>query len=141
MERLLFAILLFSLLTIPASHAGVAVIVHPDNQTALTVEEIRSIYLGKINTYRNGEKAIPLDITNGNQNLRKLFTNKVLRKKETSLNAYWARMLFSSRAAPPRPVGSSIAVKEFVAVTPGAIGYIDTADVDASVRIIFELVE
>jgi hypothetical protein len=46
-------------------------------------------------------------------------------------------MVFTGRGRPPQQVRDSAAMKELLAANPGAIGYIDTRDVDESVRVLF----
>ncbi|HEY9034628.1 MAG TPA: hypothetical protein VIN71_11870 [Pseudomonadales bacterium] len=129
----LFLVMLMSL-AVPA-YAGLAVIVHPDNQNPLDERQLRNIFLGKSQVFADGSEARPLDLAEGSEE-RQAFVSKVLRRTESSLNAYWARMLFSSQGKPPKELKDASAVKQAVAADPQAIGYLDAADVDDTVRVL-----
>ncbi len=65
---------------------------------------------------------------------RDVFIGKVLRKNERKLKAYWSKQVFSGKAGPPRQLGDDAAVKAFVASNNSAIGYIDSSQIDDSVK-------
>ena len=124
-----------ALLLSASVQADVAIITHPDNANTPKQDEVRRIFLGKTKTFNNGQKAVPADLTDSSQ-ARTTFLKKVLRKSESSLNSYWARMLFSSKGKPPRQFNDATAVQVWVSKTPGAIAYIDAKDLDPAVRVI-----
>ncbi|NRB39715.1 MAG: phosphate ABC transporter substrate-binding protein [Pseudomonadales bacterium] len=115
--------------------AATAVIVHPQNTNTLDADDIRKIFLGKIKTFPNGKKVLPFDLRE-TQPGRQAFREKVLRKSEIRLNAYWARMLFSSKAQPPAILKDSDEAKAMVQNTPHAIAYIREALVDKTVKVV-----
>ena len=117
-------------------HAGVAVIVNPDNNQQLDPKQVRSIYLGKLRSFRNGDEIRPYDLPANSTDWNR-FVEKVLRKTPSTLNAYWARMLFSSKGKPPRTMDSELEVLNEVASRKNAIGYINSNLVDNSVRVLF----
>ena len=123
--------------SLPAT-AGVALIVNKDNANSLTANQVRKIYLGKTKAFPNGEEVIPLDLPSGDAT-RADFLKKVVKKDESALNSYWARMLFSSKGKPPKVLDDAASVKEIVANNPNTLGYIDSADVDDTVKVILEL--
>lgn len=129
---------LFFLLVSTVGYAEVAVIVNPKNSNILDERDIRKIYLGKSKTYPDGSKAEPLEFSAGSTT-RDEFLVKVLKKDEATLNSHWARMLFSSKAQPPKPVTSVAEMKSQVAANPAAIGYIDAAQVDGSVKVLLRI--
>lgn len=118
--------------------AGIAVVVHPDNANKLDDAEVRRIFLGKARAYPDGSEVQPLDQEVGAA-VRNEFMNKILKKSEGQLNAYWARMLFSSKATPPKVVKGSDEIKKMVASNPRAIAYIDSSAVDSSVKVLYQL--
>ena len=122
------------LLSVSAS-ASVAVIVNPDNKSQLESSQIRKVFLGKSKVFPNGVKSEAADLPVGNAARADLLA-KVIRKSEPNLNSYWSRMLFSSKGKPPRVLDTPDAMKQWVSSTPNAIGYIDSKDVDSSVRVI-----
>ena len=46
-------------------------------------------------------------------------------------------MLFSSKAKPPKVLADAEEVKAMIAKNPHAIAYIDSSDVDASIKVVF----
>jgi hypothetical protein len=47
--------------------------------------------------------------------------------------------MFTGHGQPPKVVADAAAVKKAVAADPKAVGYIDKADVDASVKVVLTL--
>ena len=124
------------LLSLPASAGqGLAIIVNPENNSQLDLLELRRIFLGKSRAFPDGTEAVPLNQAPGSS-IRIEFASKVLKKNEGNLNAYWARMLFSSRAAPPKEIDSAKEIKQMVSKDLHLISYINTDDVDDSVRVL-----
>jgi len=119
------------------SLAGVAVIVHPSNANVLSEDDISRIFLGKKKSFPDGGEAIPIDQNEGS-GVRAAFVSSVLKKNDQQIKAYWAQLLFTGKGTPPKSVGNSSDVKKLVAQNPALIGYIDSADVDGSVKVVGE---
>jgi ABC-type phosphate transport system substrate-binding protein len=133
--KTLSAVILLSAGVILPVYADVAIITHPGNTAKPDQTQIRNIYLGKVKVFDNGTPVLAIDIEPGDAS-RKLFVDKVLHKTEANLNAYWARMLFSSKGRPPEEMENSAAVVKTVAGNKSAIGYVDAKDVNDSVRVL-----
>ncbi|MDO9480507.1 MAG: phosphate ABC transporter substrate-binding protein, partial [Hydrogenophaga sp.] len=52
------------------------------------------------------------------------------------LKAHWSKIIFTGRGQPPIAVPNSIDVKKYVAANPNSMGYIDSTQLDASVRVL-----
>lgn len=115
--------------------AEIAVVVNLENNSSFDANNIRKIFLGKTKSFSNGDFVQTFDLKDGNP-ARDEFRDVVLRKSESRLNSYWARMLFSSKAKPPRVLMDAEEVKAIVSKNPHAIAYIDSDDVDASVKVV-----
>lgn len=126
-----------ALLTSVAATAGTAVIVHPGNGNAMNEDDITRIFLGKKKTYPDGSEAIPVDQAEGSAE-RTNFVTTVLKKNDQQIKAYWAQLLFTGKGTPPKEVGSAADVKKLVGQNPALIGYIDSSQVDATVKVVFE---
>lgn len=135
MKQLALPVLLSMIAWSPVSVAEIAIVVHPDNDSTIDKRTVRNIFLGKARAYPNGSKARPLDLSAGDD-ARTVFVDKVLRKSESNLNAYWARMLFSSKAKPPTEMSNAAEVLNKVKSDKRAIAYVDVADVDDSVKVV-----
>lgn len=132
MKKLLTTVLLFSTF---ASQAGVAIVVHPDNDISLSKTEISRIFLGKTKSFSNGQTAIPVnqneksDITSG-------FNKTVLNKSSSQLKAYWSKLVFTGKGTPPKVVGNDEDVMALIANNPNLIGYVDSDKVDGRIKVI-----
>jgi len=126
-----------SLLISNLAWSGVAVIVHPSNTAELNQTDISRLFLGKKKTYANGSEALPVDQAEGSS-IRSSFVNTVLNKNEQQVKAYWAQLLFTGKGTPPKNAESDASVKKLVAENPAVIGYIDSSQVDDSVRVVFQ---
>lgn len=103
-----------------------------NNISSIPLSQLSRIFLGQSSVYPDGSAAIPLDI---NGDARNQFYRDVLKKSPEQVEKYWARMIFTGKAQPPREVKPGD-VKSAVAETPGAISYIDSSKVDASLKIL-----
>ncbi len=117
--------------------AETVVVVHPSNTTEITLSDIKKLFLGKKQAFRNGNGAVLATLEEGNP-IRKAFNTNVLNKTESMYVGYWAKLTFTGQATPPQEVSGSNDMKTFVANNPNAIGIMDQADVDDSVRVVAE---
>jgi hypothetical protein len=134
-------ILVFLLALLPAagSLAQLAVVANPrSGLDRLSREEAINIFLGRYRQLPSGLLAQPVDLPSGLPE-RAAFYRLLVNKDLAEINAYWARLVFSGRTAPPRQAGSVEDMLGFVAATPGAVGYLDRAKLDGRVRVVLEL--
>jgi ABC-type phosphate transport system substrate-binding protein len=129
---LIITVLLFSHLS---QAEKIAIIVHLDNHNSLERNQVRNIFLGKTKVFPDGQKAQAYGLAIGAP-LRERFNHHVLHKSESNLSAYWARMIFSSRAKPPTEVADQQAVLYEVSQNKDGIGYIDANMVNDQVRVV-----
>jgi len=133
MRRLLALLLMLA----PAAQADVAVVVHAKNAVAaLSPKEVQDIFLGRKRTFPDGRFALPVDQSSP---LRAEFYQILTARPLEQINAYWARLLFSGQASPPRQLPDDAAVLKMVRENEGAIAYVDPKHVDHSVRLLLLL--
>ena len=125
---------LFSALSSMA-FAEIAVIVNPANGDAMTKDDIAAIYLAKTKTFPGGKNAVALDLPEGSA-ARVEFVSKVVDKDEAQMKAYWSRLIFTGKGVPPKVLENDAAVKAEVAKTADAIGFIDAAAADGTVKVV-----
>jgi hypothetical protein len=128
------------------SLAGVAESAQPDesqiaviasNKNSLptiSTNVLREIYLKKIFVNSDGRPYIPVNLPATHQ-LRSAFLSDVLQMNAPQLQVYWDRRYFQG-ISPPYVLGSQRAVVKFVAMTPGAIGYVQLCHVTPEVHVI-----
>jgi ABC-type phosphate transport system substrate-binding protein len=113
-----------------AAYADVVVVVSAKSSTTtMTADEVSQIYLGK-------SKAMKPVETSGSP-IRSQFYSKVAGKDEAQVKAIWSKLVFTGKATAPKELPSSADVVKAVAADPNAIGYIDKAAVDSSVKIVY----
>jgi ABC-type phosphate transport system substrate-binding protein len=122
-----------------AADMTIAVIGNPASPIrTLSVSQVMSLYTGRPDSAFDSFAATPLDQPNGSS-LREAFYRSVTGQNETQINAFWARLAFSGRALPPRPMSDSAAIIRKVADDVHAIGYIDKAAVTKDVVVICDI--
>lgn len=116
--------------------AEVAIVVHPNNPTEiLSKTELARLYLGRSKQFPDGSTAHALNQT-GDSATRQEMEQHFLGRNATQMKAYWAKAMFSGSATPPAEVADDAAVKAAVAADETAVGYIDAASVDDSVKVV-----
>ena len=98
---------------------------------------LRNVFLKKIFVDKDGQRLIPVNLP-ASSPLRQVFAQEVTHLPQAQQDDYWNRQYFQG-VSPPYVLASQEAVVRFVAVTPGAIGYVTSCLVDSSVRVVFEL--
>ena len=114
-----------------------AVIVHPERLTEVTPGQLAQIYLKKRRFWPDGEQIVPVNRESESFE-REIFNNVVFGSLAENLRVYWNRQYFQG-VLPPATLASDEAVKRFVANERSAIGYVDPAVVDGSVRVVLQL--
>lgn len=127
-------IALFALGTLVAGQAAaeVAVIVNPGAAKSPSQAEVANIFLGK-------DKSLSgVDQKDWNPTKEK-FYSAVTSKNEAQLKSYWSGLVFTGKGQPLASVGGDADVVAKVAGDAGAIGYVDSAAVNDSVKVLFTL--
>ena len=111
--------------------AEVVVVVNPKAaEASMTKDQIAQFFLGKSSSMTPVDQ--PEDAP-----IRAEFYKKVTDKEASQAKALWSKLVFTGKATPPKEVANSAAVKAAVAANPKAIGYMDKASVDASVKVVY----
>lgn len=122
-----------------ASASDVVVVANPKaGVERLTRDEVVNIFLGRLRQFPSGQAAIPADLPAATPE-KAQFYRQLVNKELAEINAYWARLVFSGRTQPPRQAQSVEDLLNFVASTPGAVGYVERGVADGRVRVVFEL--
>ncbi len=121
-----------------AAMADISVIANKNiTVDSVTVREAKKIWLGKKRSMQGGGIVKLADLPIG-EATRKAFYSSVVKKKEKQLKAYWAKITFTGKGYPPQVFSSESEVVEWVANTPGAMGYVSSAAVNDSVNVLLE---
>ncbi len=117
------------------ANAGTVVAAKDSAFSAVDAEEAKKIFLGR--EARIAGQSVTV-IYQKEGDTRTTFENKVLGKTGADLTAYWSKLIFTGRAQAPVEVSGDGEVKTKVSSTPGAVGYINDAAVDGSVKVLFK---
>jgi ABC-type phosphate transport system substrate-binding protein len=123
---------LFILAVSNAIAGGVVVIGHAD-VGKLDAATVQKIFTGKL-IQVEGVEVTAVNLKPGP--LRDRFLQTFLNQTEDKYTIYWAKRLFVGKGAPPLELSNTADVIKFVRSTPGAIGYVDEADVLPEVHVI-----
>lgn len=119
--------------------AQVAVIVSPQSTaTALTQDQVASLFLGKSDSLPGAGTALLLDQP-ASSAVRETFYTKATGKSPAQVKATWSRLVFSGKGNPPKEMGDSMAIKKAVATTANAVGYVEKNAVDGSVKVLLTI--
>lgn len=111
---------------------GVVVIAHPGLQK-LDVATLRRIWTGRSIEF-GGVQVVPLNLHSG-QAPRDRFMAAVMGQDDEKFIAYWTVRRYVGKGTPPREVGSPAEMLNTVQNTPGAIGYLDGADLKPGINV------
>ncbi|EQM77627.1 phosphate ABC transporter substrate-binding protein [Pseudomonas stutzeri] len=121
-----------SCLACTVSQAEVAVIVSPGAAKAPSQAEVANIFLGKDKSLKG------IDQRDWNPTKEKFYAD-IISKNEAQLKSYWSGLVFTGKGQPlPAEAGDSAVVAK-VAAEADAIGYVDSAAVNDSVKVLFTL--
>ncbi len=119
--------------------ADVAVIVSNHSSLGnLTREQVLDIYTGRLLTLPSNEIPLPMDLR-GTPLARQYFYQDLTGKSLPQINSYWARLLFSGQATPPRLLPDAHAMIKAVRENSAALGFIDEHDISSGVKVLFTL--
>lgn len=112
---------------------GVVVIGHA-NVRRLDVLTVARIYTGKVIEV----DGVPVTAINANagSEVRARFLQAFLNQDEDKYTAYWTVRRYIGKGASPRELAKSSDVIRFVTSTPGAIGYIEEADLRPGLNVL-----
>jgi hypothetical protein len=115
------------------------VVVNAANEVAqLERYQVVDIFMGRTAAFPNGEIALPLDLKVDSRERERFYTS-LTGRTAAQVNAYWARLIFSGRASPPRVMHSVAAILDAIRKNRGAIAYLDSQQVDSTVKVIYRL--
>ncbi|MBR9727043.1 phosphate ABC transporter substrate-binding protein [Shewanella intestini] len=130
MKKLL-TVLALSLTCVTGANAAVVVIGHT-SAADITLDEAKRAFLG-----RGDASTVVYELSEGNPT-RSEFHDAVTGRSDSQLKAFWSKQVFTGKGNPPATVTDATTMKATIAANPNAIGYIDEADVDGTVKVILK---
>lgn len=96
---------------------------------AITVHDIKNVYLGKSSTLLDGTRVEPVLAKDGT--VHEAFLRRYLGESNEELQTYYRGLIFSGKGSMPKEVRSDAEMVAYVARTKNAIGYV-SGDTDTS---------
>ena len=114
---------------------GFKVIVNASNPTAeMSRKLLGRVFLKKQQKWPSGFAITVVD-QNFDAPARQAFSNAVLGKEPSAVEAYWTKLIFSGMGSPPLKLASDAEVMAFVGNNVGSIGYVSAdTTLDRSVK-------
>lgn len=100
-------------------------------------EEVVFVFMGRWRQLPSGIVAQPVDLPVDSPE-RTAFYRQLVYKSPSEIKAYWSRLVFSGSARPPVSPETHEEQMRILALTQGAVGYIERSRVDDRVRIVFD---
>jgi ABC-type phosphate transport system substrate-binding protein len=121
----------FAARPMPVLAAGdpIVVIVNSSNPVSnLTMSELKKLFLSDRSRWDTGKAVAPVMVMAGAPE-RTAFLKIVCGMNDTDFGKYFLQAAFTGKSAtPPKEVGNSASLKNFVATSPGAIGFVGAQD-------------
>ena len=114
------------------AQAEVAVIVNSAAAKTPSQSDVANIFLGKDKSMKGVDQA-------GWNPVKEAFYAAVTSKHESQLKSYWSGLIFTGKGQPLSSVADDAAVVAKVGAEADAIGYVDSAAVNGSVKVLFTL--
>lgn len=112
------------------------IVVNPSNPSeAITVVELRHIFMKQTRMWPHGEAMVPVDWV-AESDVRKAFSERILNRSVREMAEFWVQQTVTRGLTPPPTQRSARAVRRFVASVRGAISYLPPDDVDDTVKVI-----
>jgi ABC-type phosphate transport system substrate-binding protein len=125
-----------TLFFVTTASAEMVVIVHKSNPlTTVTADKLAKYYKKTIQLWDSGAKIDPVDLPDQHP-LAVEFSDKILHLTIDVKHSMWTIRTLSGQGTPPRQLPTEAEVVSHVASKSGAIGYVDRARADDSVKII-----
>jgi ABC-type phosphate transport system substrate-binding protein len=121
-----------------ASDAAVKVIAHPTRAGALTLADLRAIYLKQRLLWADGQPIIAINREAGSE-ARERFSAAVFGQNSRRLAEYWNQRYFEAGEFPPATLASDAAMVRFVAGNANAIGYVTLERIAGDVVVVLTL--
>jgi len=119
-----------------AEENPVLLVAHPDVRTTrLTRDTTRAIFAMRQRTWPDGQ-AVRVHVLNNDDPVHGRFVKERLAVYPHQLQLSWDRMVFSGTGQAPTRVFSQAEMRERIASTPGALGYLEREYLDDRVQVI-----
>jgi ABC-type phosphate transport system substrate-binding protein len=85
-------------------------------------DQLRDIFTGVRNRFGDGSRAVPVLLKGGP--VHEVFLSRIVGNNPDEFRVRWRRAVFTGQGSMPKEFQSEAALLDYVATTPGAIGYV-----------------
>ena len=116
-----------------AANSDLVIIANPGiNDNSIEQRDLQRIYLGKQTLWEDNTSIVPVMLKSGP--LRDEFIEGYVDRSVQRFVTYWRQMVFTGKGVPPKSFASESDLVDFVARTPGSVGYVSSAANLSSVK-------
>jgi ABC-type phosphate transport system substrate-binding protein len=90
--------------------------------TEVSANDLKDVFSGDKSSLRDGSHVIPVTLRGGSTH--EAFLKKFVGKNDPAFRAAWRSLVFTGQGSMPRSFDTEADMLEFVAATPGAVGYV-----------------
>lgn len=117
------------------ANAQAIVIANPSVKSAeVAKSDLKDVFTGASNSFKDGSHVAPVLLKSGAVNDE--FLSAYVGKADGAFKASWRSLVFSGQASMPKTLDSEAAMVEYVAHTPGAVGYIGKGTAHDGVKVL-----
>jgi hypothetical protein len=100
----------------------------------ITDADLRGIFIGTRTRFADGSHAVPVILKGGP--VHEVFLKKHVGQGPEEFRSEWRKMVFTGQGAMPKAFDSESDLIEYVAATPGAVGYVSRVSSQDGVRVL-----
>jgi ABC-type phosphate transport system substrate-binding protein len=136
MKKFLFALLFVAAASIDAKNVQAQlIIVNPSTKASFVAKsELKDIFSGTASSFKDGSHVTPVILKPSA--VQEEFLAAFIGKTDAAFRASWRSLVFSGESSMPKQLDSDAAMVDYVAHTPGAIGYIGKGSAHEGVKVL-----
>jgi hypothetical protein len=96
--------------------------------------DLRAIFMGTRTRFADGSHAVPVTLKGGP--VHEVFLKNHVGEGPEEFRSQWRKVVFTGEGAMPKAFDSESALIEYVAATPGAVGYVSRISSQNSVKLL-----
>lgn len=100
----------------------------------ITAAQLHEIFTGERSRFSDGSRAVPVVLKGGPTH--EVFLKNHVGESLDEFRTHWRKMVFTGEGAMLKEFGSEAALLDYVAATPGAIGYVSRIPEGSTIKIL-----
>ena len=100
----------------------VVIVISGVKASEVSNDELRDVFSGDKTSLRDGSKVTPVTLKAGA--IHEAFLKQCVGKTDAAFRTSWRSLVFTGQGSMPKTLDSESAMVDYIAATPGAIGYV-----------------